>query len=463
MQPQARQAAVRIPSSSVTLSALGPRPQRIRQHRLRMNAAARYALKCPCSATILKSSNFFRPLPTAAPFVMPQPCLFCDSNSSDVYVGEATNSFRPGEVFRVVESIATPIEELLAESKPLDPALGRSTDSLKSINSRARATHKDARPCILLEKYLRAVLEDIKRPSFFCIAVYPTIPLDDIHVEEEKMPPSTNIHLHTSLPWPPTEKCTPECTRPCDEIHCNQWILAWSFKTERALLGRWLTPQEKRARQSLRSSMRQEHVLHGTHNSHCARSGERTGMVFGETSVAILKEQCKTRRKAWIDLCRADPTFIAKRESQYREWFQEHDAELARRRCLAQSEASTSMRSWRRQPHPASLMAGSLLSQTIPEEDANIFEERKAGTPTGAWITVDTKQIKKTSRLDAYMGGHLYRGPYPNPENRGKRSRASMKSNAPSCKSAAGSQKSTKHAKPFIKIPLSNTFSVLAF
>ncbi|KAI9067500.1 hypothetical protein FKP32DRAFT_266785 [Trametes sanguinea] len=359
---------------------------------------------------------------------MPHPCSICDSLAFHGYPEESTHDFLSGEVFRVVESIATPIEEILSHSHPTVDLARRqpSTTSLQSINSKTRATHKSARPCILLNDYITTRIQDIRRPrvclmatfegcrmvtlprilQFFCIAVHPTIPLDDTHVKKENLPPSTNIHLHSLLPWPPTEKCDmARCAQPCEEVHCNQWIIAWSFRTKRPLLGRWLTPEANRKRQAaMRNSMSGEYAAsYDLHEIDSGAEGERTGMVFGESAYAVLLQHCISRRKAWIDLCRADPTFIAERESQYREWFKEHDAELARQR-LAQSEASLSMRSRPRHPHPASLLAGSLLSQIIPEEDVSMCEELKGETSAGQWVTVDTvcRQRRVRSKCDRY-------------------------------------------------------------
>ncbi|OSC96641.1 hypothetical protein PYCCODRAFT_1462350 [Trametes coccinea BRFM310] len=386
---------------------------------------------------------------------MPPPCLACDSHSPDTFAEESSEvTFDSGAVFRIIESIATPVEEVLSHSGLTGAARERSRTSLLSVTTKLHATSKSPRPCILLDTYSRAALStNTVRPSiclmatfegtrmvslprilqFFCIAVYPTIPLDDAYIQQKRLPKWADIHLHSFPEWPPTEKCNEDCTHPCTDWHYNQWVFAWSFHTSRPLLGRWLVSQD---------------------GVTCTGAGDRVGVAFGDQAMAILQHICDRRRRMWMKLCREDKSgaFAREHEKEYRKWFKEHEAKQELRRRSSPSKTS-SLISTPCRTHARSIFAETLFNQTIHENSesevasVNMYKAHGPEIPVSKGKTATAiKQLqKKHSRSSGYSGRDVSRSPYPSAAQRVIL--PSTKSDASSRKSTAGSSMSSRPNK----------------
>ncbi|KAI0774889.1 hypothetical protein BD413DRAFT_537397 [Trametes elegans] len=218
-------------------------------------------------------------------------------------------TYQAGQVFRIRESIFTPVEEIFSNrgvSNLTGDQPRRSRMSLDSLGTRHRAT-QNIRPCILMKDVLRPP-RVVTNASICLMATYEGQPIEDLRRVMQYLsipvfpidPHALDVdgmHLHSHTEW----------TRaPC-------WIMAWLYSTKRPLGTRWLTPQ---ARQCATAGQGQLWTESGIVEPAC------DGMTFNEDAYFELKTQWQARPDQWITSCKKSAFFASGHEKEYREYLE---------------------------------------------------------------------------------------------------------------------------------------------
>ncbi|KAI0327913.1 hypothetical protein GY45DRAFT_1362984 [Cubamyces sp. BRFM 1775] len=394
-------------------------------------------------------------------------CHICESAVGDTFMAdERPNNFLSGEVFAIEESVFTPIEHILADPEVSGLSgyqLSQSATSLHKLCTRAHATNKTPRPCILSQNFYRTDLKDIHNPriwlmatfegtpmsklppiyQFFCIAVHPNPPLACADTPTSLPPHDSEVHLHSIPEWHNSAE------------ECNQWVIAWSFETKRPLLARWLTPEVKRkARTSARHS-HDEDPMSDVDDS----MGLRKGMTLGVEAYATLTVQTTARRHMWVRFCRSNKKFALERQREYQEW---RDAGRNRQPSVPGSRTSYRPRSRVEAYHKTapSQVSRSIVPETIYEDKISVFKDRPSidGRPQAVFEKNNGKTIVKPHDSRRHVLRETQNEPYPRSSSKQQKQRTERKSNAGS--SRAGSNTSIRPQKLLAQI--GNRFAVLS-
>ncbi|KAI0664047.1 hypothetical protein C8Q70DRAFT_215613 [Cubamyces menziesii] len=326
--------------------------------------------------------QFFAPPFLLATLMRTHSCSPCEAGLPDKHrCAEEPTRYAVGEVFAIEESVYTPIEHLFSDpvSGLKGANLNYSTASLNKLRTRARATNKTPRPCILSETeyigdegreangkhaiWLMATFEGTPMHTlppvyqFFCIAVHPTHPLCPTQTPPIIPLHDPEVHIHSLPEWPSTNTSSGDC---------SQWIIAWTFKTTRPLLGRWLTPEA-------RKSSKGGDAEYSTDGADTVGE-QRKGMAFGTQAYEMLEIQTQERREIWQSMCLSDRQFALERQREFVEWRD------ARRRSQPSMYSATCRSNSQKDGYCKASpprMGRSIMNETIHEDHASVFQDKR--------------------------------------------------------------------------------------
>ncbi|KAI0350623.1 hypothetical protein OH77DRAFT_1514285 [Trametes cingulata] len=297
---------------------------------------------------------------------MPQNYATCEcgpAHTSDPGLGRLFDPFcfEIGDVFAIEESISTPIQHILADSKISmlkGPEKHLSSASLRSLCTQEHATTKSPRPCILMAPVRSRVpiaLQEVTGASVCLMGTLEGTPIEELPLVLRFFLLMVYPSLYDGIPH---IHSLPEWSLGAKEPHYRQCIIAWRFKTTRNLLSRWLMPTSKEV-----ASLGE--AASGISQMPAPCTGSRKEpVVFGDRAMEILQDRCVDLRSQWIKMCKEDPLSSAACAKEYREWSSRKPKALSRTANDRASQVSAV-------PSRAPPSRGSVLNMSIYEDEVS--------------------------------------------------------------------------------------------